>query len=76
VAVAVAAVELADHGAVGDGLVVLAAGAGQHDPRAQRQCLGRLGPPRPSGQLVTLGVRQDQPGLRPKNFRRTTLAAQ
>ena len=56
---------LADPQLSRDGLVVLAVGAGQHDLRPQRQRLGCLRPPRPPGQLLLLGVRQHQAGLRP-----------
>src|ERR1039458_8332087 len=49
----------------GDLVVVLAVGAGQHDPGPQRQRLRGPGPPRPPGQLRAFLPGQLQPGLRP-----------
>src|SRR6202167_5282858 len=53
----------------GDGLVLPALRAGQHDLRPQRQDLGGLRSPRPPLQLVPLGIGQDQPGLAPARTR-------
>ncbi len=49
----------------GHGLILPALGAGQHDPRPQRQHLRRLRPPRPPGQLLPLGARQHEVRLPP-----------
>ena len=49
----------------GDGLVLPALRAGQHDLRPQRQHLRRLPPPRPPGQLLPLGARQHEVRLPP-----------